>query len=195
MQPFVVCREIVVRLVKKLRPFFLAPQIAKTHTLSAMRLLATSEQCDRSADLNPLAVELGREDARVGFTLGRQLSSLVFVAVEAVDRDLIEALQIAFAHAGERKPVEPRIVRDEADDSLAGLLDDFPLGHAIEANIQIVQTLSLRLRRALGSSIGLRQIAFFIDRESGKSVVRRISQYHEDRLGLLDPFGGVALLQ
>ena len=44
-------------------------------------------------------------------------------------------------------------------------------------------------------SIGLGQIAFFVDRDSGEAVVGRIAQYHQDGLRPLDAFGGVALLQ
>ncbi len=73
------------------------------------------------------------------------------------------------------------------------LLDDSALGHAEEADVEIVQTLSLRLCRALGGSIGLRQIAFLVDGESGEAVVRRISQYHENWLRLLDLLGRIAL--
>src|SRR5258708_4944944 len=98
---------------------------------------------DRSADLDALAVVLGREDRGVGLAVGRGLAGLVLVAVEAVDADRIKRLEIALAHAGERQTVEPRVVGDEAHDAAAGLIDDAPLGHAKEAHVQVVEALAL----------------------------------------------------
>ncbi len=77
------------------------------------------QQGDRRTDLDALSVLLGREHARVGLALRRQLPGLVLVAVQAVDPDPVEHLEVALAHAGEREAVEPRVVADEADDTLA----------------------------------------------------------------------------
>jgi len=95
-------------------------------------------------DLDPFAVLFGREDARIGFPLRGELAGLVFVAVETVDVDAIEGLQVAFAHPCEGEPVEPGVIRDEADHAPATFFDDAALGHPEEAHEKIVQPLPLR---------------------------------------------------
>ena len=48
-----------------------------------------------------------REDAGVGAAVRRGLAGLVLVAVQAVDADGVEGLQITLAHAGVRQAVHP----------------------------------------------------------------------------------------
>ena len=122
----------------------------------------------------------GGEHARVGLAVGRELAGLVFVAVQAVHGDGIENLQIALAHPGERAAVQPRVVRDEADDALAGLLDDAPLGHAEEADVEVVQTLPLRRGGALGRAVGIAQVALLFHRQARVAVVGRVAEDDDD---------------
>ena len=82
----------------------------------------------------------------------------------------VEDLQVSLAHPGEREPVEPGIIRDEADDALAGLLDDAPLGHAEEADVEVVQALPLRRGRAPCRAVGSVRSALLVHRQPGKPL-------------------------
>src|ERR1035437_9266479 len=95
---------------------------------------------------------------------------------------MIERLQIALAHSREGHAIEPGVVGDERDDALAGGLCYAPLGHAEETHVQIVETVSLRRGRGLGCAVSLRQpsLLFHVG-DACKTVVRRISEDHQDR--------------
>ena len=80
--------------------------------------------CDGSADLDADRIAFGGEDAWIGRAIWRDLARLVLVTVQTVNTDCVERLEIPFPHPCERQPVQPRIVRDEADNALAGRLRD-----------------------------------------------------------------------
>ena len=99
---------------------------------------------DGGADLYiiPTGSPSVENNARVRRTVRRHLAGLVFVAVQAVDADRVERLQISLPHSGEGQPIEPRVVGDEADHALAGLLRDAPFGHAEETDVKVNQPLA-----------------------------------------------------
>src|ERR1035437_7401492 len=109
-----------------------------------MRLVFPHQQRNRRSHLNALAVELGREAARVRLAFGRELSRLVLVAVQVIDPDAVEHFQIPLAHRREGEAIEPGVIRNETDHAGTRLLYDAALSHAEEAYIEIVQALSLR---------------------------------------------------
>ena len=87
---------------------------------------------------------------------GRRLfAGAVLVPVQAVDADGVEAGQEAFPHQGKGKPVQPRVVGDEADDALGGFLaKNAGTRHAEEAGVKVVQPLPLRLKFGCGMFAG-----------------------------------------
>ena len=154
-----------------------------------------AHQCgDGRPDLDAHRVALRREDARVRRAVGGDLAGLVLVAVQAVDADGVERLQVTLSHAGERQAVEPRIVGDEADHAAARLLGDAPLGHAEEADVQVVQALALRTPDAAGRAVRLGQLPLLVHRHAREAVVGRVAEDDQDRPLLLHPLGAVALL-
>ena len=56
--------------------------------------------------------------------------------------------------------------------ALSGAVGDAPLGHAVEAHVEVVEALPLRLRHvaALHGAVGLRQLALLLDGDAGKPV-------------------------
>ena len=74
----------------------------------------------------------------------------------------------------------------KADDAFAGLLDDAPLGHAEETDVEVVQALALRRRARFGSAVGIGQVALLRHRHASEAVVRRIAEDDEDGLLLFD---------
>jgi hypothetical protein len=202
------------------RPFFFAPPVAEREfglgliggfggrvggTPTLLEGMALHEG-DGGADLDAFAVFLGGEDAGVGFAIGGFLAGFVFVAVEAVDGDGVEDFHEALAHAGVGEAVEPGVVGNETDDAFgfgarrAGLgivrlrdaLGDAALRHAEEADVEVVESLALRLGRFLGFAVGGAEVAFLVDGKSGVAVVRRIADDDEDLLLLFHVVGGVA---
>src|SRR5689334_12761617 len=99
------------------------------------------------ADLNSFPVPLRGEYARIGLTIRRQFACSVLITVQAVHADRVEDLQVALPHPCERETVQPRVIRDKADDAPACLLHDTPFRHTIEPDIEIVQSLPLWGRR------------------------------------------------
>ena len=146
---------------------------------------------DGGADLDADRIAFRRKNARVRRTVWRHLAGLILVAVQAIDPDRVERFKVALPHPGEGQPVEPGVVGNEADHAPARLLGNAPLGHAEEAHIEIVQPLALGPAHPLGRAVGVRQFPFLIHRHTGKTVVGRIAQDHEDGRFPLDPLGAV----
>ena len=109
-------------------------------------------------------------------------------------RMVVEGVQVALPHAGEGEAVEPRVVGDEADDAAAGLLGDASLGHAEEADVEVVEPLSLGASHAPGGAVGGGKLALLVDGHAGEAVVGRVAEDHEYGGVLLDALGAVALL-
>ena len=64
-----------------------------------------------------------------GLPSGGGFAGAILVAVEVVDEELVEGLEIVVAHGGVGEAVEPCVVGDEGDDALAvGVLGDATLG-------------------------------------------------------------------
>ena len=149
---------------------------------------------DGGADLDADWIAVRREDARVGGAVRRDLSRLVLVAVQAVDTDRVERLEIPLPHARERQPVEPRIVGDEADHTPASRLRDPPLRHPEKADVEVVQPLALWRSDALRRAIGVGQCPFLVHRHAREAVVGRVAEDHEYRPLLLHALRAVAFL-
>jgi len=113
----------------------LAPQVSEADSTRLLVFLLPHEQCDSGADLDPFGVGFSREDAGILTPIGRNLTRLVLAAVQAVDPDAIEYLEVALAHAWEGEPIQPRIVGYKAHDALSGALDNLALRYSIEADI------------------------------------------------------------
>src|SRR5690606_14182368 len=96
------------------------------------------ESSNCGADLDALAIVLGRKDGRVGLAVWRGLAGLVFISIETIDADGIENFEIALPHARERQAIKPGIIRNKANDAVSGLFDDAPLRHTEEAHVKIV---------------------------------------------------------
>ena len=126
---------------------------------------------NRGADLDADGIAFCRENARIGRAVGRDLAGLVLVTVQAVDANRVERFEVALPHPGEGTAVEPRVVGDEADDTLARLLGDALFRHAGEPHIKIVQPLSLGTTHAPRRAIRHRQFAFLVHRHARKAVV------------------------
>ena len=126
--------------------------------------------------------------------VGRLLAGLAAVAVEVVDGDVVELAQQPLAHDDCRRVAQPGRVGDEADDALAGLLGDAPLGDAEEADVEVVE-LVLGDVPLVGQAVlvGLDEAAFLAAGDAGEAVVGRVAEHDEDGLAALDGLGGVAL--
>ena len=74
------------------------------------------------------------------------------------------------------RPVQPRVVGDEADHALSGLLGDAALRHAEEPNVEVIESLSLGPPHLFGGAIGLGQLAFLVHGHAGEAVVGRVSK-------------------
>ncbi len=140
----------------------------------------SDQQCNRGSDLNSLRVEIGGKHAGIGQAFGRELAGFVLVAVQAIDPDPVELLQVPFPHSGERQAVQPGIIRDEANRPAPAVLDDVPLRHPVKPHVQIVQTLTLRRRRATGLAVGAGQLLLLVHRHPGETVVGRIAENHQN---------------
>src|ERR1035441_5917207 len=150
--------------------------MTEAYLVGALRFTAADHESHGRSNLNPLAVELGGKDAGIRLAVRRDLSGFVFVAVEAVNPDVIERLQVALTHAGVRKTVQPGIVGNEANDTLPGFFDDPPLGHAVEADVEFVKPLPLRRGRLLRGLVSEGEIPLFLNAgDPSKTVIRWIS--------------------
>ena len=172
----------------------LAPQVAEFDGLRRYVVGLAYQRGDGGASLDTHGV-LGRgEDARVGLALRRRLTSLEPVAVQAVDSDGVEGFEVAFAHSGEGEAVQPRVVGDEAHHALARLFGDASLGHAEEADVEVIQSLALGPPHLPGGAVGLGQFTLLVHGHAGEAVVGRVTQDDEDGRVLLDAFGAFPLL-
>ena len=172
----------------------LAPQLAEADRLCCTVVGLAYQRGDRGADLDADRVLRRREDAGVGVAVGRGLAGLVLVAVETVDADGVERLQVALPHAGEGQPVQPRVVGDEADDAAPRLLGDAALGHAEEADVEVVEALALGPPHPFGRAVGGRKPALLVHGHAREAVVGRVAENHQDGLLLLHLLGAVAFL-
>ena len=179
---------------QQLLPLGLSPQMPEGDLAGGGVILLPHQGGDRRSHLDAHRVALRREDAGVGRAVRRRLARPVSVPVQAVDANRVEGLQIPLAHSGEGKPVQPGIVRDEAHHPPPRLLGDAPLRHAEEADVEIVQPLSLGLPRALRRPVGFAQSALLLDAHAREAVVRRVAEDDENGRLALHPVGSVALL-
>jgi hypothetical protein len=93
--------------------------------------------------------------------------------------------------------VEPRVVRNEADKSFIGLIDNATFCNPEEANLEIVEALTLRFRKEgieRGAIGGGETALLFLFGHSGEAVVGRVAQNDEDSLIALHAVGIVAFL-
>ena len=158
------------------------------------RLARLGEQGDAGAHPDAGRLALQSEHRLAGAAVRRVFGDDA-VAMQVVDAHRVERLQVTFPHPREGQPVQPRIVGDEADHALPGLLHDAPFRHAEEADVEVVQPLSLRPAHSAGGAIGVRQRAFLSHRHAGETVVRRVAEDDEDGGVLLHPRGAVAFFR
>ena len=97
-----------------------------------------------------------------------------------------------FAHSVVTATVKPGVVGDEADDALAAHFGDPPFGHAEEADVKIVEPLTLGGGPSLVVRYAVVSDRVFFHRHAGEAVVGRIAQDDEYLLVPLDVVGGVA---
>src|SRR5262249_23621603 len=167
------------------------PEVAETHGIRVDMRLPTHKQRNGCPHLGTLGIKITLENARVWLAFWGELARFIFVAIQTIDPDLVECLQVALAHTGERQAIEPGVIGDIADNALASTLNNAPLGHTEEAHIEIVQPLALRGRGAPGGAIGVGQVAFFVYRQASEAVVGRITENDQDRHVALDVLGSV----
>ena len=136
---------------------------------------------DGRPDLDPLRVRFGRENARIGRAVGCNLACPVLVPVKAIDTHGVECFQITLAHSRERQAVQPRVVGNEAHHATSRALGDPSLRHPKEPHIKIVEPLSIRSLHPSHNSVRLAQFALLVNRHACESVIRRVSEHHQDR--------------
>ena len=140
----------------------LAPQIAEADRFSRRVVSLAYQRRDCCSNLDTDRVAWSGEDARVGVAVWGRLARPVLVAVERIDPDYVERLQVPFPHSCKGQSVQPGVVGDEADDALAGLFGDAPLGHAEEPDIEVVEALSFGPPHLFGLAVGLRKPTLLI---------------------------------
>src|ERR1039458_5114362 len=113
-----------------------APHLAETDRIRAVRIVFPHQQRNRRSHLNALAIELGREGARVRLNFRGKFSGFILVAVQVIDPDAVEHFQIPLAHRREGEAIEPGVIRNETDHAGTRLLYDAALSHAEEAYIE-----------------------------------------------------------
>ena len=158
------------------------------------RFARLAEQGDAGAHPDAGRLALQGEHRLAGAAIRRVFGDDA-VAMQVVDAHRVECLQVTLPHPREGQPVQPRIVGDEADHALPGLLHDAPFRHAEETDVEVVQPLALRPAHLAGGAVGIRQCPFLIHRHAGETVVRRVAEDDEDRGVLLHPRGAVAFFR
>src|SRR5437016_8010116 len=97
------------------------PELDRVH---ARMLIAAYHRSYRRSNLYPFRISARRKYTRIGRAFRRYLPGSVLIAVQVIDVNLIERFQIAFTHPRMREAIQPRIIRDEADHTLACRLHD-----------------------------------------------------------------------
>ena len=125
---------------------------------------------------------------------GATLPVRYLFAVQVVDPNDVKRSQVPLPHPRTRQAVQPRVVGNEANHALSGLLGNPPFGHAEETHVEVVQPLALGTPHPARRAVGSREFPFLVHRHPGKAVVGRIAQDHQDRLVLLNLVRSLALL-
>src|SRR4051812_45339275 len=91
--------------------------------------------------------------------------------------------------------VEPRVVRNIADNSITCVLHYLAIRHPEKSDVKVIEpaTIWARTLSVAYLAIGIREIAFFAEGEPGMTVVRRVADDYEDALLLLDAIGSFHL--
>ena len=101
--------------------------------------------------------------------------------MKIVDIYVGKRLQVVMAHRRVRKAIEPRVVRNERDDTLPFcIIGNAPLGNPKKSNVEVVEALSLRRGKTFdGCAVLIGEVALLFDLRNARiAVVRRVAEDH-----------------